>query len=488
MPQRSFGTPIDSAITEWRDQQTDTIQWAENNPHRFLLINAPTGSGKTLIGGAIAEKGMPWRYLVATNYLQDQVARTFLDVPTVRGRRHFECPMLKPPGNSAQWGWCVEGDPCDHHMNSAPDRATMCDYYAQLDAGMDERAISNYHSALYVPSLLNDVSTLVCDEAHNIERTLISRMDVRLTHQYFDLFEPEADETAIREWAITTLRALPRQMGGKVARMRQQLLATGAYRNTWLQLWDANGVTLTPSWARAYASNLWAEVPRIILMSATLMGGSYAAELLGLPFGTFQYLDLPSTFPVENRPVYFLPTVWMKYTMQDSDKQRQIDRMDELIEMYVKKGTPFGLVHAVSNKLRDELLTRSRWRSIMTSDDGEHEVRVRKGLASVLVAANRTEGWDGVGDLCRFIILPKVPFPSHSDPLVMARREQDPRSYDYTTLTHVVQGVGRGVRHKEDTCDTWILDRAWEPLYHSRKSWLPDSFLSAYHPKVRLEN
>jgi len=160
------------------------------------------------------------------------------------------------------------------------------------------------------------------------------------------------------------------------------------------------------------------------------------------------------------------------------------DAVDDLIEFYVRAGRPWGIIHAVSNKYRDFLLTESRWRGIMVSTPDDHAKNVEKGEASVLVAANLTEGWDGRDNLCRFVIMPKVPFPNLGDKRTKIRMEEDPRSFDHRALVAVVQGAGRGVRHTEDYADTWILDGAWNMLYKKRKSWLPQSFTDAYHHSV----
>jgi Rad3-related DNA helicase len=160
--------------------------------------------------------------------------------------------------------------------------------------------------------------------------------------------------------------------------------------------------------------------------------------------------------------------------------------VDQLIQFYVLAGTPWGIIHGVSNKYRDFLLTESSWRGIMTASIEEHAAKVADKLPSVLVAANLTEGYDGKDDLCRFVILPKVPFPSLGDTRTRLRMEEDARSFDYQALVAVVQGAGRGVRHPDDYADTWILDELWSMLYSKRKTWLPQSFKESYHHKVQL--
>ena len=120
----------------------------------------------------------------------------------------------------------------------------------------------------------------------------------------------------------------------------------------------------------------------------------------------------------------------------------------------------------------------------MVSTPDEHAKRVKANEASVLVAANLTEGWDGRDDLCRFILMPKVPFPNLGDKRTKLRMQEDSRSFDHQALVAVVQGAGRGVRHREDFADTWILDGAWNMLRQKRGHWLPQSFKDAYQHRV----
>jgi Rad3-related DNA helicase len=162
------------------------------------------------------------------------------------------------------------------------------------------------------------------------------------------------------------------------------------------------------------------------------------------------------------------------------------EAIDRLIEYYCLNGAPSGIIHAVSNKYRDQILTSSRFRGIMRTLPAEHESAVKRGEASVLVAANLAEGYDGIDGLCRFILMPKVPFPNLGDKRTKIRMQEDARSFDHKALVAVVQGAGRGVRHRGDFADTWILDGNWAQLRARRHDWLPDAFTSAYHHRVQL--
>jgi Rad3-related DNA helicase len=242
-----------------------------------------------------------------------------------------------------------------------------------------------------------------------------------------------------------------------------------------------------PQLLKHYGENLTDDgIQRVLFTSASLLDIEYTAELMGIPEDSYAYLDLPSTFPVENRPVNYSPVCRMNKDRGSTVEGRREmqSAIDEFIGFYLSQGRGTGLIHAVSNRYRDNILTESRWHDILTSDPEEHRRKVERGLPSVIVAANMTEGWDGVDDLARFILMPKAPYPNLGDPRVRARYDADGRSFDHSTLVSVVQGAGRGVRHKEDTADTWILDEAWGRLYRSRKDVLPTSFKDAYHHRV----
>ena len=88
---------------------------------------------------------------------------------------------------------------------------------------------------------------------------------------------------------------------------------------------------------------------------------------------------------------------------------------------------------------------------------------------SVLVGPTLNEGIDLPDDLCRFIIIFKVPYPSLSSRLVRAKQKLFPLWYNSTTSNNIIQGIGRGIRHKNDWCTTYILDACFSYLYAQTK-------------------
>ena len=506
--------------------QQDAIDWALEQPEPYLFINAPTGSGKTLINTTVGMKSeQPWTYAVHTIRLQNQVAAQFEDIPVFTGRANFPC--LLPLSNNADSALCAmpgyQYGECEHD----PSGQDPCGYYLQAMRAMSSpQRVVNYSLLLSYPPLVvhprsGQVGTklLLCDEAHNVEEAVCNSVALNLSERTLRRLGIRLPKyTDIMAWAAWARKLVEDgrinqdsgrpDLGFKVLDRTVRALAgvTPDRAGEWLVQSNPYGYSFQPIWGAPFVmekllghrepppgaslleSAYSGGVRKAVFTSATLMGAEFIADLLGFPSGSWSYLDMPSTFPTANRPVNYSPvdamnagkiaTVEGRATMQEA--------LDRLIEYYVRGGNPWGIIHAVSNKYRDFILTDSRWRGIMTSSIDEHERKVAEKSPSVLVASNITEGWDGKDDLCRFVLIPKVPYPDLGDARTKLRMQEDPRSYDHRALVAVVQGAGRGVRHKEDYADTWILDSAWRVLLARRGSWLPQSFRDAYKHNVQL--
>ena len=71
---------IDTGIERFRPAQLAALEWIQQSDKRFLLLDGPTGSGKSLIGraaGAILDTGAI--YLATDKGLQRQFTTAFQD-------------------------------------------------------------------------------------------------------------------------------------------------------------------------------------------------------------------------------------------------------------------------------------------------------------------------------------------------------------------------------------------------------------------------
>lgn len=535
------GLELADGIDTLREQQQEAIEWAASRTEPYLLINAPTGAGKTLINTTLGCL-LPgaWTYAVHTIRLQEQVAAVISNLPVFTGRGNHPCLIGQEThlrDITASEGICTTQQWCPHDGSNPEGRrrlddtvqASPCSYMAQKNLALDRPyRVVNYALLLVYKPLLTyskvharrQTETLLCDEAHNVEDAVCNSVSLYLhgpaLKRYGIRLPKHTSLSAWTAWARTVAGKLPQEnpdhptLGLKTLRKNMTALTelSDNQEGEWLVELKENGVDLSPIWGAPHVTKqLMGHEPladdatlyeasearrmgvtQAVFTSATLMGAEYTAEMLGLPEGSWAYLDLPSTFPVANRSINFSPVDRMnaKKISTPEGRAKMQKAIDKLIEIYVMMGRPTGLIHAVSNRYRDFILTDSRWRGIMTSDEQEHADAVASGKASVLVAANLMEGWDGADELCRFIILPKVPFPDLGDERTKVRKSEDGRTYDHRALVSVVQGVGRGVRHSGDYCDAWILDGNWRFLHTRRQDWEPESFRSAYRHNVKF--
>ena len=90
-----------------------------------------------------------------------------------------------------------------------------------------------------------------------------------------------------------------------------------------------------------------------------------------------------------------------------------------------------------------------------------------------------TEGIDLPGDLSRWQVICKLPYPYLGDPQIARRRELDPTWYDWRTCLTVVQAYGRSVRSADDFAVTYVLDADFKAFLKRQRGRLPGWFLEA---------
>ena len=93
---------------------------------------------------------------------------------------------------------------------------------------------------------------------------------------------------------------------------------------------------------------------------------------------------------------------------------------------------------------------------------------------TVLISPSLVEGIDLKGDLSKFSIICKVPYPNLMDPWIKARMEQDPLWYSAHTLSKIIQMTGRSIRTETDVAPTYILDSEFVNFYNRNINQFPN--------------
>jgi Rad3-related DNA helicase len=117
---------------------------------------------------------------------------------------------------------------------------------------------------------------------------------------------------------------------------------------------------------------------------------------------------------------------------------------------------------------------------LLTHNSDNRDQILEKHLKSkeptVIVSPSMTEGVDLKGDLSRFQILCKVPYPYLGDKLVQKKMKKWTWWYPLQTSKTIIQSLGRSVRSSTDHAISYILDSDWNRFYGQNREMFPVDF------------
>ena len=221
---------------------------------------------------------------------------------------------------------------------------------------------------------------------------------------------------------------------------------------------------------------LWSHGAKFLLMSGTILSPKRLADDLGLNPNEMSYVEVNSTFPPNTRPIYYLPTADMtsKNINQKGEEAVWGAALKKLDEIIVSHPNVKGLVQSASYRLAEFIVKNSnnRERLITHKNAAEREHCIKTLLKSheplVIVSPSLDRGFDGKDDLCRFIVVIKIPYPNPEDPQISRRLKEEGGQvwYDHKTICTIIQETSRGNRHEHDFCEIYILDEQFGKLFN----------------------
>lgn len=217
-----------------------------------------------------------------------------------------------------------------------------------------------------------------------------------------------------------------------------------------------------------------------VLVSATIGGRRAFEDNLGIKYTEepTKFEVIPSTFTFEKSPVLFLN----RYKMSFKEKDKSFERLKEIVYKICREfGDKKGIIQTGTYDIARKLMfyapadVQSRLLLYDGSKDKMDMVRRHKySDNTILMGPTLCEGVDLPGDLCRFIVIMKVPYPHLKDKLVEMKSKLFPLWYNSKTSNSIIQGIGRGVRSIDDYCTTYILDACFFNLYMNTKEQYPE--------------
>lgn len=511
----------------FRPQQGAAIERIARSDKNIILLQAPPGSGKTLLMAGLA-KYLKSRvlYTAHTKQLQDQVMRDFESYAVeLKGRSNYPClkggkftcnECSKKGGSSAARCKECQYTDCDsrfpaHNRETCPCKDDCLFELQKQKAENAEMAVLN------TPLFLNenrfsdsfrDWPWVVLDEGDLTENALMSFIGVSITsHQIrqLGLAFPKTKTVAeawfkwIQEQAIPAVDFRLAQIAnsGDFFELREKTeLERLSYKLNFLihenlknwvfipeekpeakaeeKLW-----TFKPVFVSRYAQpNLWDHGKRFLVMSATLISKYQCAQDFGLKDNECEWIDLPSTFPVSRRPIYFRPAADMAHKNKDHAWPQMVKAIDAILEKHRREK---GIIHTVSYPLARYVMEHSKYSSRMIEHDSGNRISALERFKadpspSVMISPSMDRGVDLPYELCRFLMVPKVPFPNLGDEQVSRRlyTAQDGQLwYAVQTIRTLIQATGRGMRAEDDECKSYILDEAFRRLYSQYYNLFP---------------
>lgn len=535
-------TPSDVGLpakfTSFRPGQAELALAIATDDNRFVLVSAPTGSGKSVTYTTVAQL-VDARVLILTanKGLQQQLGHDFgaIGLVDIRGMNNYRCVAVDSTGPLAEYGKpgmsCDEG-PC-HLKIECPLRQAGCLYYDAVSRASSARlVVTNYAYWMTMgrygnPDALGEFDMLVLDEAHEAPDQLADFCAIRLRHDEVrsiigESIPPidEDIETWI-DWAklatekcrevwIEAARDYSLARTGNERRSAARYLKTvadlgsrlkelsNAHKwmrsepsdpNAWVPGtatdWVAektnDGALFSPVWAHAYAEDyLFRRIPRVVLASATLQ--KRTAVYLGIPDAAMSWREVKSSFDPRRRPLIYIPTTTVDRNMTEGQVRMWVNRVDSIIAGRLDRK---GIIHTRSYDRMNLLFARSKYRHLMlthTSQNARDVVEKFKRAATpcILVSPSMEEGYDFPHDYCRYQILAKVPFVDSRSPVIKARAKSDKTYLNYLTTLSIIQQVGRGMRAEDDWCENFIIDDHIEWFWPAAKKLMPNWFRSAY--------
>ena len=216
-----------------------------------------------------------------------------------------------------------------------------------------------------------------------------------------------------------------------------------------------------------------------LFMSATI--GEANNYINSISAENCMFLDIPSSFDFSRSPIYYNN----KFKLSYDKKSENLPYILNIIENIIyNKHNQRGIIQTgsyefaqyvfenINDNIKDRLLIYNG------SDDKsrQHEAYMNSD-DKILIGPSLIEGIDLKDDLCRFIIIMKIPYPSLGDKFIAKKFEVNKEWYAWKTVNAILQGVGRGVRTPTDWCETFIIDGTFDNLLSNYRNLIPRNFI-----------
>lgn len=514
----------------------DKLDDALKSNARFIIVQAPTGTGKSLVAktignttpeaspgfvdivdsGEIYNREKSHRepthgaiVLTTTKQLQNQYSELFSDTADLKGKGNYNCALDEQ--------FEVDTAPC----NYLPAQLRKCKsdkccfYYNAMDKAVKSQFSSmSYSKFLTMDEKLKQRQYIICDEASELEDALVSEFTFELNHKVLRKYNTSFRYSIKKEKVYESLSSIYADIGDHikdtkdhlskkkkefsgrnkmVLELRKTTLLHENIKNLintfneckYLVNHNVHKTTFTPLKVDKLSRNVFEHGEKIVLMSATIVDVKSFAKALGIPKDEYIFIDHPSSFNPSKSPIFVFPDQPLNNgNLQTMLKTRIIKHIEGILEHH--KGEK-GIIHTHTNKTAEfiynninpkykkRLLTRIK--GVRDNEDIVNEHIERKDEPTVLMSSSLTFGVDLKDDQGRFGIIIKLPYLPMMEERIRILMKEDPKWYVMKMLTALIQACGRTTRNGNDHSTTYIMDTNLLRVLGEYSHMLPQHFL-----------
>jgi Rad3-related DNA helicase len=489
----------------------------------IVLVRAPTGSGKSLLARAVAgcargadttapEKPVGAYYTTPQVSQLDDVASDPLleDLCVIRGKNNYDCILPGETDTPVDRAPCVRERAFDCRVKH------RCPYFSDRAIAAN-RSIAAMTLAYFMQTAGSDVfgsrDVVVIDEAHGLGDWAEMYATIELgpgtvppwedvcpdrieglddAVEYADYLQTICNRGLERLRTSTELTPEEAAERDRLTELRADLAwFTEEYRDpesttTWVvDQPDGAGtaVTIKPMNPERYLHHtVWDRGQQFALFSATILDREAFCASVGLDPDRVALVDVPHTFPVENRPLYDVTQGKMTYEHREETLPALARTLVCLLQHHPDEK---GLVHCHSYAIQEQLADHlaefsvdSRVRSHGRDDrDAQLGTWQRQDDPELFLSVKMEEALDLEGDCCRWQLLCKAPYPNTRDSRVARRLEDGQWGWYYrATLRTIIQACGRIVRSPDDYGATYLGDSSLLDVFERASGVTPDWF------------
>jgi Rad3-related DNA helicase len=252
-------------------------------------------------------------------------------------------------------------------------------------------------------------------------------------------------------------------------------------KEEWVAEQENDNIKLTPIVPRSFMNEvLFRRCYKKVFLSATVLDFDYLIKEYDLDPNTTYCFKADSPFPKQNRPIYYFPSGKLDHNNLSLSMRPFSENVKLILEEHSNER---GIIFTSSYAQSEELMLQVNSSRIITHSSSRDKPEMMRKHSirndSIIISPSMHEGVDLKGELSRFQIILKLPFPNLGSHVVQSRVDKYPEWYSYVTSLLLIQSTGRSIRSETDYATTYILDSNFGWFVSKWRKFFPQYWLDS---------